>query len=158
MGISGCYTCSQGRCLPWSHPSLQLPAPSHHHALPVPSEVSLDGGDRQTRSPPRRPPPGSGEDRFWTSGSHLQNHSPQGKPSSRMIRLYLLVLWEVWFIAACTDVMDGGPSPFRRNQSTLVEGASAAPRGQSPGAQGWESFELMAAAYYEGHQADRRQC
>lgn len=119
-----CYARCQV-CLPWSHPSLQLPAPSHHHALPIPSEFSLDGGDRQARSPPRRP-------RFWTSGSHLQNHSPQGKPSSGMIWLYLLVPWEVWFIAACTDVMYGGPSPFRGNQSALVRGASAAPRGWYP--------------------------
>lgn len=53
-----CYARCQVR-LPWSHPSLQLPAPSHHHALPIPSEFSLDGGDRQARSPPRRPPPDS---------------------------------------------------------------------------------------------------
>lgn len=112
-----------GALPPLSRPSLQLPAPSHHHALPIPSELSLDGGGRQIRSPPRQPPPGplcSGEDRFRTSGSHLQNHSPQGKPGPGMIRLYLLVPREVWFTAACTDVMYGGPSPFRGNQSTLV--------------------------------------
>lgn len=45
---------SPGAILP---SSCQLPL--NHHALPVPSEFSVDNGDRQTRSPPRRPPPGS---------------------------------------------------------------------------------------------------
>lgn len=74
-----------------------------------------------------------------------------------MIWLYLLVPWEVWFIAACTDVMYGGPSPFRGNQSALVRGQVLPPEAGTQCPVLGIVLAHVAVVYREGHQEDRRQ-